>query len=115
MAIKNLAQVQKHLFICNGNSCKRLGAEESTALIRSTIKEMSYFDDNHTTKTLCNGRCDDAPVVICMPEGKWFKEITPDYAVQFAKSLLTDTAIAEEHQLYVYGEETINSESIVRG
>jgi hypothetical protein len=35
MAIKDLSKIDKHLFLCNGGSCKLLGAEESTAAIRA--------------------------------------------------------------------------------
>ena len=103
MAIKDLLPVQKHLFICNGGNCKLKGAEEGTANIRRTINEAGLSDKIHTTKTLCNGRCKDGPIVISMPEGIWFKQVLPDSASDFVKTNILNGEIQEEHLLYRYG------------
>lgn len=73
---------------------------------------MGCFGDVHTTKTLCNGRCDDAPVVISMPDGRWFKQIKPDCAEDFTKLYLTNTDISDTHILYQYGDQEVNSDSV---
>jgi len=102
MAIKDLLPVQKHLFLCNGGTCKLKGAEESTAIIRSEICETGLVDKIHTTKTLCNGRCKDGPVVISMPEGIWFKQVSPESAADFVKDYILNGEIKEKHLLYQY-------------
>ncbi|MGY4385772.1 (2Fe-2S) ferredoxin [Pedobacter sp. UYP24] len=109
MAIKDLTEIKKHLFICNGSSCKRLGAEEATGVLRSAIKKAGLHQEIHTSKTLCNGRCDDAPVVIAMPEGKWFKNITPESAEIFVKEYLVEEKPLSHLTLYTYGNNEINS------
>lgn len=114
MAIKNLLDIQLHLFICNGGSCCKNGAEETTNIIRSTIKKMGAFANVHTTKTLCNGRCDDAPVVIVMPQGNWYKSILPQYAEEFTVKLLNNDTVPQQFELYAYGNEVANSASIPR-
>jgi (2Fe-2S) ferredoxin len=114
MAIKDLTLVNTHLFLCNGGTCKSKGAEESTQIIRETIQACGLQGQVHTTKTLCNGRCDDGPVVIVQPEGQWFKEITPDIARDFVlRGLVLNEPIPEKF-LYQYGAPTINSSSIPR-
>lgn len=105
MAIKYLNEIKKHLFLCNGGSCKIAGAELSTNIIRSTIKEIGLAVDIHTTKTLCNGRCNDAPVVISMPDGKWYRKVDPSIAADFTKRLLLNHDCSEEHILFNYNQQ----------
>lgn len=107
MAIKDLTLVKKHLFLCNGGSCKLLGAEESTAAIRSAITECGLSDEIHTTKTLCNGRCKDGPIVIAQPDGIWFKMMGKEKADAFVKEFLVEQQIPKDKVLYKYGADTI--------
>ena len=114
MAIKDLTKVRTHLFLCNGSTCKSKGAEESTKIIRETIHACGLHDQVHTTKTMCNGRCDDGPVLIVQPEGQWYKEITPEIARDFVmRGIVYDEAVPEKF-LYQYHSDTINSDSIPR-
>ena len=109
MAIKDLTLVKKHLFLCNGGTCKLKGAEESAAVLRQALIENGLGDSVHTTKTLCNGRCKDGPVVISMPDGTWFKEMTSHYAQEFICKFLIKNITPYDHRLYAYGEENINT------
>jgi (2Fe-2S) ferredoxin len=114
MAIKDLRLVKTHLFLCNGSTCKSKGAEESTKIIRETIKECGLHEQVHTTKTMCNGRCDDGPVVIVQPEGVWFKEIIPETARNFVLQGIVNDEPMHEKFLYQYHSTEINSDSIPR-
>jgi (2Fe-2S) ferredoxin len=107
MAIKNLIPIKRHLFMCNGGSCKLNGAEESTAAIRREINEAGLADEVHTTKTLCNGRCKDGPVIIGMPDGTWFKQVLPENAAAFVSGYLVNGEIPRKHLLYQYGSGSI--------
>ncbi len=107
MAIKDLTVIKKHLFLCNGGSCKLLGAEESTAAIRLAIAEHGLSDEIHTTKTLCNGRCKDGPIVIAQPDGIWFKTIAKEKARAFVKEFLVERRIPIDKVLYKYGSDKI--------
>ena len=109
MAIKDLTTVKTHLFLCNGGSCKLKGAEESSAAIRQEITDNNLGEQVHTTKTLCNGRCKDGPVVIAQPDGIWFKEITTDYAPNFVRTYLVAGQVPDEHYLYSYGDTMIHT------
>lgn len=110
MAIKDLTQIKKHLFLCSGQSCKLLGAEESTIAIRAAITDEGISEATHTTKTLCNGRCKDGPIVIALPEGLWFKKMTKDKAVSFVKTFLLENTVNPDDVLFKQGGDEIFSE-----
>ena len=114
MAIKDLTEIRTHLFLCNGGSCKLLGAEESTTAIRVAIKEAGLSEEVHTTKTLCNGRCKDGPVVIAQPSGLWFKHLTKDKAASFVRFMM-EGRVPDEYVLYRYGRTVINNTDNVSG
>jgi len=114
MAIKDLTTIKTHLFLCNGGSCKLLGAEESTAAIRDALKETGLSEAVHTTKTLCNGRCKDGPVVISQPAGLWFKQVTKEKAVSFVQ-FLVEGRVPHEDVLYRYGRTFINNADQLTG
>lgn len=107
MAIKNLEEISRHLFICNGGTCKKKGAEEGIVAIRAAIQSAGLGDSTHTTKTFCNGRCDDGPVVISSTEGIWFKGITKDVAEYFVEAYLAKRQLPEELVLFVHETEAV--------
>lgn len=109
MAIKNITLIKKHLFICNGGTCKMNGAEENTVALRNAINKAGLHDEIHTTKTLCNGRCKDGPVVIAMPEGIWFKQMVANIAQEFVEDYLINNNAPEKNVLYQYRDNSINA------
>ena len=109
MAIKDLTQVQRHLFLCNGGTCKQNGSEESSAAIRKAIADAGLNNEIHTTKTLCNGRCKDGPIVISQPEGIWFKQMATENVAPFVKTFLLDGIIPKQLYLFRYGLNKIHA------
>ncbi|MGN7471182.1 (2Fe-2S) ferredoxin domain-containing protein [Brevibacillus sp. SAFN-007a] len=77
MATWDLSKTRHHVLLCNGGSCMRSGGEEVTLAIREAIAEAGLDDYVHTSRTRCNGRCEDACVVIVYPEGIWYRNVTP--------------------------------------
>jgi (2Fe-2S) ferredoxin len=108
MALKDLTLIKTHLFFCNGGTCKNKGAEEATAEIRRLIVQSGLGESVHTTKTLCNGRCKDGPIIISQPEGLWFREMTMHKAEFFVQQYLIKGRVPERIRLYRYGEPQIN-------
>ena len=102
MAIKDLTKIKKHVFLCNGGSCTQQGANESIAAIRESIKSFGLQDQIHTTRTMCNGRCEDAPVVIIQPEGIWYKHITSKKAESLVRSHLKEGKIMKDNFLFCH-------------
>lgn len=47
MAIRDLTTITKHLFLCNGGSCKKNGAEALTDAIRSAIIDNGLNGEVH--------------------------------------------------------------------
>jgi (2Fe-2S) ferredoxin len=111
MAIKDLTKIKKHLFLCSGGSCKLLGAEEGIAAVRQAITERGLSDEVHTTKTLCNGRCKDGPIIIAQPDGIWFKRMGKEKAESFVGEFLVRDSVPWEDVLYEYGWEEIKNQT----
>lgn len=88
MTTWNLTGTKHHVFICNGGSCMRKGGEEVTVAIREEIANLSLSCTVHTTRTRCNGRCEDACVVIVYPEGIWYRAVTPELGKQLVQNHL---------------------------
>lgn len=106
MATWNLTGTRHHLLICNGGSCMRKGAEEVTQAIRDEIAVQGVDMWIHTTRTRCNGRCEDACVVISYPEGIWYKEMTPDVGrILVREQLGIEEKETQKHITYSYSDE----------
>ncbi|USG63381.1 (2Fe-2S) ferredoxin domain-containing protein [Brevibacillus ruminantium] len=103
MATWNLSRTQRHVILCNGGSCTRAGAEEVTKAIRSAIKETGIDDLVHTTKTLCNGRCEDSCVVIVYPDAIWYRKMTPELAEELVEKHLVQGEPLKSHVSHQLG------------
>lgn len=108
MAIKDLTQVSHHLFLCNGSSCSDRGAAATTVAIREEIHLCGLHDGLHTTKTLCNGRCDDGPVVIVQPDGVWYRQVTPTIGRRIVREHLRDGVSVDSQVLYQWGDDHLD-------
>ncbi|WP_071396475.1 (2Fe-2S) ferredoxin domain-containing protein [Bacillus tuaregi] len=90
MTTWNLEGTKSHLFICNGSSCMRKGGEEVTLAVRHEITRLELDTQIHTTRTRCNGRCQDACIVIAYPEGNWYRVDSQETARQIVRDLQGD-------------------------
>lgn len=88
MTTWNLNGTRHHVLICNGSSCMRKGGEEATQAIREEIAERELDALVHTSRTRCNGRCQDACVVVVYPEGTWYGGVTPELGRQIVEEHL---------------------------
>jgi (2Fe-2S) ferredoxin len=108
MAIKDLTKVKKHLFICNSGSCNQNGAAETTKTIREEIKKCGLHDQIHTSKTMCNGRCDDGTIVIVMPDNIWYKNVSAKVGKKIVYEHLKNDKPIEDFVLWRFGNDEIN-------
>ncbi|WP_202079530.1 (2Fe-2S) ferredoxin domain-containing protein [Caldalkalibacillus salinus] len=116
MATWDLSTTKHHVLICNGGSCMRNGGEEVTQAIREEISACGLDDTVHTTRTRCNGRCEDASVVIVYPQGIWYKNMTPELGKQLIKHDLAGDRHLDTHITYSYQEDHFQpSEGAVPG
>ncbi|MBA4538655.1 (2Fe-2S) ferredoxin domain-containing protein [Bacillus aquiflavi] len=104
MATWNLSETKHHIFICNGSSCHHAGAEEVTQAIRGEIADRNLDQQIHTTRTRCNGRCQDKCVVIVYPKGNWYREIKPVDAPLLIDSLIDNNDMTRKIS-HVVGKE----------
>jgi (2Fe-2S) ferredoxin len=109
MTTWNLEGTKAHLLLCNGSSCMRKGGEEVTLAVRDEISRLELDQQIHTTRTRCNGRCQDACVVIAYPEGTWYRVDSPEIGRQIVQDM--DGQSLESHKIYrfVNGEMISNS------
>lgn len=98
MTTWNLEGMHTHIFMCNGSSCNKKDAENITLAIRDEIEVLGLDEQIHTTRTRCNGRCKDAPVVIAYPQGNWYKVSTEQHARALVKDLHHE--IVKPNQVY---------------
>jgi (2Fe-2S) ferredoxin len=80
----------------------RKGGEEVTLAIREEIALLELDGLVHTTRTRCNGRCQDACVVIVYPEGVWYNSVTPEKAREVVRRHLRNGEWLEETITYRY-------------
>ena len=112
MAVKDLINTKKCLFICNGGSCLKKNAEEVTQSFRKLIKQNGLEDDYHTVRTKCIGRCDDAPVVLISPDNVWLKEVNTENCSNLLLEIETNRIEKSRHYLFKMGDNFIKSDSI---
>ncbi|KAA6481989.1 (2Fe-2S) ferredoxin domain-containing protein [Bacillus swezeyi] len=115
MATWDLSNTKHHILICNGSSCNRVGAEELTQAIRKEISERELDDLIHTTRTRCNGRCQDKCVVIHYPKGTWYKDLKPEDAPLLIHSLCTDEDYTEKISHSYDGQRFERSSVVITG
>ncbi|MFV8829466.1 (2Fe-2S) ferredoxin domain-containing protein [Alkalihalobacterium sp. APHAB7] len=96
MATWDLSETKHHLLICNGSSCNKAGAEDLTQAVRREISERSLDDVIHTTRTKCNGRCQDKCVLIAYPQGIWYKDLAANDASDLINSLVNEARMTNK-------------------
>jgi (2Fe-2S) ferredoxin len=79
----------------------RAGGEEVTLAIRDQIAQYDAVEMIHTTRTRCNGRCEDACVVIDYPDGVWYKQMSPEDGRELVSRIVNGQAI-EDKISYLY-------------
>jgi (2Fe-2S) ferredoxin len=109
MAIKDLTRVQQHLLLCNGSSCAGHGAAASTLALRDAISAAGLHEAVHTTRTMCNGRCDDGPIVIVQPDGIWYKHVDEATARRIVAEHVVGGCPVDTHVLYRWGADTLDT------
>ncbi|MCG3083763.1 (2Fe-2S) ferredoxin domain-containing protein [Anoxybacillus sp. LAT_35] len=102
MATWNLQGTKHHVLICNGGSCMRKGGEEVTQAIRDEIDKLQLHTHVHTTRTRCNGRCEDACVVIVYPEGIWYRTIDEQVGRDIVRKHVKDGEVLLDYVTYTY-------------
>lgn len=97
MAIKDLTKVQKMVFICNGGTCAKGGADDNTLALRAHLTQHGMDDEIHTIRTKCMGQCTSGPIVFIHPEGAWYGGVNTDVARDIVtQHLLQNTLLTSQ-------------------
>jgi len=116
MAVWDLSRTKHHVLICNGGSCLKHGGEEVTLALRAEIERLHLDDYVHTTRTKCNGRCDDACVVIVYPDGVWYHSIgTEDVPALVQKHFIENDTLESKLSHWYENDSFVRSAGAVRG
>lgn len=97
---KDLQEVRKIVFICNGTCCTDGGAEANTTELRDQLKREELWDTMHTVRTRCMGQCKEGPIVFVHPEGVWYKEVDTTVARQIVTEHLQHDRCITTHLLH---------------
>ncbi|GAA0892056.1 hypothetical protein GCM10009122_17350 [Fulvivirga kasyanovii] len=108
---KDLGKTSHCILFCNGGSCKRKGAEEITSEIRAYMKSEGLYNQVHTVKTMCNGRCEDAPTLIVMPENTWYKNLTVEKGIELVEQHIKLGKPVNKNILYAPGMSQVASDN----
>ncbi|NQY30036.1 MAG: (2Fe-2S) ferredoxin domain-containing protein [Flavobacteriaceae bacterium] len=102
---KNIANTTHTFFFCDGGSCQKAGGEKVIRTARAYLRNNEHWNNTHTIKTKCNGRCEDAPTCIVHPGDFWYKELTPEKITPIVKGHLNNELPIEIELLYQKGWE----------
>ena len=72
---KDLAKVEKIVFMCSGSACTKRGGAESILALRSCIKALGLKEQVHTIKAVCTDQCESGPIMFVFPDGVWYKDV----------------------------------------
>ncbi len=108
---KNIPKVTTTFQFCDGGSCQKAKSEIAVREARAYLRNEGLWDNTHTIKTRCNGRCEDAPTWIIQPGNFWYKNLTPEKAVAIMKSHIEENQPVEEYLLYKEGWSVLVTEN----
>ncbi|MDY8136612.1 (2Fe-2S) ferredoxin domain-containing protein [Aquimarina sp. 2201CG5-10] len=108
---KNIPKVSTTFQFCDGGSCRKAKSEIAIREARAYLRNQELWDETHTIKTRCNGRCEDAPTWIVQPGNFWYKNLTPEKAVTIIKSHTVLDQPAEDYLLYQEGWSSLLTEN----
>ena len=108
---KDLAVVQHTFLFCDGGSCRKAGGDNVIRQARAYLRNNKLWDQVHTIKTMCNGRCEDAPTCIVLNDGAWYKSLTSAKITPILESHIFDNKVLPENLLYQTGWDKVKSDN----
>ena len=108
---KDLSKVKQTFLFCDGGSCRRAGSDIVSREARLHLRNNNLWEETHTIKTRCNGRCEDAPTCIVQEGNYWYKNLNGSKIVQIIDSHLTDEKPVDEFLLFSDGQNQVDSDN----
>lgn len=106
---KDLTNVKHTFYTCDGGSCRKAGGEQTSREMRMYLRNSGNWENTHTVRTRCNGRCEDAPTWIVQPGNYWYKEVDSARGVEILKSHIRSNEPLIEVLLFQEGAEKVDS------
>lgn len=97
---KDLSKVAHTFLFCDGSSCQKAGGELAVRSARAYLRNQGLWNQTHTIKTRCNGRCEDAPTCIVQSGDYWYKNINPKNITEIVKSHIDHNKPVSEYLLF---------------
>lgn len=107
---KNIKNAKTTFLFCDGGSCRKAQSETAIREARAHLRNEGLWDTTHSIKTRCNGRCEDAPTCIVQPGNYWYKELTPQKAIEIIDSHTKEEKPVTPYLLYQENWKNINSD-----
>lgn len=108
---KDLSRVKQTFYTCDGGSCRKAGAEQTSRDTRVYLRNSGSWEKTHTVKTRCNGRCEDAPTWIVQPGNYWYKGVDSTCGIEILKSHLNNDQPLKKALLFEEGASKVSSEN----
>ena len=106
---KKLNEVEKTILFCDGGSCQKAGSDKVSRAARAYLRNNGLWNSTHTIKTRCNGRCEDAPTCIVMPDNTWYKKLDENSVIKVLESHLNEEKSFKDQLLYEPGMDQVDS------
>jgi (2Fe-2S) ferredoxin len=79
--------------------------------MRCHLFNSDSWDEIHTIRTRCNGRCEDAPTLIIQPGNYWYKNVNPERGIAIVKSHMEKNQPLTEALLFEGNENQMLSDN----
>lgn len=107
---KDLSKSKVSFYFCDGGSCRKAGSENALRAARAHLRNKGLWDETHTIKTRCNGRCEDAPTWIVQAGDYWYKEVDGEKATRIVDAHCDHQQPLSSELIYQEGQEKVTSE-----
>jgi len=97
---KDLSKVSTTIYFCDGGSCRKAGSEQVLRTARAYLRNKDLWDETHTIRTRCNGRCEDAPTCIVQSGNYWYKELSTDNITHIIESHIFESKPSDKDLIY---------------
>jgi len=100
-----VGQYDMHFFLCTGPDCCTPEAGESAwQALKAAVKARfakPWDAKMYRTRVQCLRMCQEGPIAVCYPQGKWFRGVTADRVAEVVDYLLSGKS--EPHPLEFTG------------
>lgn len=107
---KDLSKVSTAIYFCDGGSCRRAGSEQVIRTARAYLRNNDLWEQTHTIRTRCNGRCEDAPTCIIQSGNYWYKELSPNNITNILEGHILESKPSEKDLIYAENYPQVMSE-----